>query len=65
MPELVESQTSLTMKEIKHIFKHSPLYQTCINTQRQSYDSMVNKTGKQVCKGVKAWVCTVNGRVVL
>ena len=48
----------------KHIFKHPPLYQTCINTQRQSYDSIVNKTGAQVlqmCKDLGLYI--VNGRV--
>ena len=48
----------------KHLFKHPPLYQTCINTQSQSYDSKVNKTGKQVlhmCKGLDLYI--VNGRV--
>ena len=48
----------------KHIFKCPPLYQTCINTQRQSYDNTVNKTGKQVlqmCKGLGLYI--VNGRI--
>lgn len=54
----------IDMEGNRHIFGQNPLYQTYITTQRQSYDSVVNKIGKQVlqmCKGLGLYI--VNGRI--
>ena len=46
-----------------HSCSETPLYPTQVTTQRQSYDSVVNKNGKQtlhLCKGLGLYI--VNGR---
>ena len=63
MPEQAERWTMSSAEGSFHSCSETPLHPTQVTTQRQSYDSVVNKNGKQtlhLCKGLGLYI--VNGR---